>query len=110
MRLRTRLTIVAGTLATALALSGCGGGGGSGAGNTAPVYFDPTVYSSAAGASLAQAAELGAVSQHQIVVNGTTLAYTATAGHLTAANLSSGAPEASFFCRRLKPPSHHMPF
>jgi carboxypeptidase C (cathepsin A) len=95
----TRMTVAAGALATAFALSGCGGGGGggSGAGNSAPTYFDPTVYSSAAGASLAQAAELGAVTHHQIVVGGTTLTYTATAGHLTAMTPTSNAPEASFF-------------
>jgi carboxypeptidase C (cathepsin A) len=94
-----RLTVAAGGLATAFALGGCGGGGGGGssAGNPTPTYFDPTVYSSAAGASLAQAAELGAVTHHQIVVGGTTLVYTATAGHLTAANPMSGLPEASFF-------------
>jgi carboxypeptidase C (cathepsin A) len=92
-----RLTVAAGAVATTLALGGCGGGGGSSAGNSAPGFFDPTTYSSAADASLAQAAERGAVTHHQIVVSGTTLTYTATAGHLTAANPISGIPEASFF-------------
>ncbi len=93
----TRLTAAAATLATALALNGCGGGSSAGAGNSTPSYFDPTVYSSAASASLAQTKELGAVTHHQIIVGGATLSYTATAGHLTAANPISGAPEASFF-------------
>ena len=87
-------------LALALVVAGCGGGGGggnAGAGNPTSAYFDPALYSSAAGASLSAASELVSTTRHQIVVNGTTLAYTAAAGHLTAKNLTSGAPEASFF-------------
>jgi carboxypeptidase C (cathepsin A) len=84
-------------LAVALMLAGCGGGGGSGASSSAPSYFDPTLYSSDAGAFLGQAKELAAATHHQIVVNGTALAYTAAAGHLTASSPTSGAPEASFF-------------
>lgn len=96
-----------------LVLGGCGGGGGSGSvpdtggGTTAPpppstpAYFDPTVYSTAAGAALAQPNELAAVTRHQIVVKGSTLAYTATAGHLTALRGAPGSttavPQASFF-------------
>jgi carboxypeptidase C (cathepsin A) len=88
------------TFATTLALVGCGGGGGGGGsspGTPAPAFFDPTIYSSSAGAQLAQAVELASVTHHQIVVGGTTLVYTATAGHLTAVNPQSGSPEASFF-------------
>lgn len=86
----------------ALVLAGCGGGGG---GSGAPVppapppptYTDPTLYSSAGGASLAGATELSAVTHHQLTIAGAALNYTATAGHLTAADLVSGTPEASFF-------------
>ncbi|HET7033754.1 MAG TPA: peptidase S10 [Casimicrobiaceae bacterium] len=62
-----------------------------------PAYFDSTIYSTAATASLAQANELAAVTQHQIVVGGAPLPYTATTGHLTASHPTSGVPEASFF-------------
>lgn len=106
MALLARLAATAAALMLALALPGCGGGGGSGGTNSVPVpapptpaptYFDSTVYSTAAGASLGQANELAAVTQHQIVVNGAPLAYTATAGHLTANNPTTGTAEASFF-------------
>ncbi len=86
-------------LATAaLSLFGCGGGGSS---NSSPPpatkYTDPVMYSSAQDASLDGAAELSAVTKHQLVLGGATLAYTATAGHVTAANPVTGAAEASFF-------------
>ncbi len=90
--------IIAG-LAVALLLAGCGGGGGS-SGNAAPpapVFTDPVLYSSASSASLPSADEISAVTHHQLLQNGATLNYTATAGHLTAHGLTSGAPEASFF-------------
>ena len=83
-------------LAVALLLAGCGGGGGSG-GSPAPTFTDPVLYSSAATASLPSAAEISAVTHHQLTLNGATLNYTATAGHLTARGLTSNAPEASFF-------------
>ncbi|HEY7944187.1 MAG TPA: peptidase S10 [Casimicrobiaceae bacterium] len=83
----------------ALLLAGCGGGGGSGGSSAppAPAFTDPVQYSSAPNASLAGAAELSAVTHHQLALNGATLNYTATAGHLTAHDLVTGAPEASFF-------------
>ena len=80
-------------LALSVLLFSCGGGGGS----SAPVYVDPVRYSSLAGSGLASAAELSSVTHHQIVVGGATLAYTATAGHLSAVNPATGRPEASFF-------------
>jgi carboxypeptidase C (cathepsin A) len=87
--------------ALALVLSGCGGGGG---GSDAPPpppatpsYTDPQVYSSAAGASLSSPNEITAVTRHQLALNGQTLGYTATVGHLTARELGTGAPRASFF-------------
>ncbi len=102
-----RFALIACASMFALALDGCGGGGSKGGGQGSipveptppqqPAYFDSTAYSTAASASLGQANELAAVTQHQIVVNGAALAYTATAGHLTARNPASGAAEASFF-------------
>lgn len=85
----------------ALLLSACGGGGG-GASSTpvippASSYTDPNVYSSSAAASLATPNEIVAVTRHEIVLGGVPLAYTATAGHLTALALGSGTPQASFF-------------
>jgi carboxypeptidase C (cathepsin A) len=86
-------------LAIALLLAGCGGGGGSGGSPAppAPTFTDPVLYSTAATASLPSAAEINAISHHQIMLNGATLNYTATAGHLTAGALTGNAPEASFF-------------
>jgi carboxypeptidase C (cathepsin A) len=87
-------------LATATAvLAGCGGGGGSDNNEAPPsaAFTDPVVYSSAADASLATAAELAAVTHHQLAIGGGSLAYTATAGHLTALQPTTGAAEASFF-------------
>jgi len=86
-------------LAVALALAGCGGGGGSDSSpvSAPPASFDPTLYSSVAGAALGQANELAATTHHQIVVGGTTLVYTAAAGHLSAKSPTTGAPEASVF-------------
>ena len=92
----------------AAVLAACGGGGGGGSssnnngGGTIPApppdagFTDSVAYSPAATASLASAAEITAVTKHQVVVDGATLNYTATAGHLTALDLSA-APEASFF-------------
>src|SRR5262245_55871731 len=105
MSVLKRCAVAAAPLLVALALSACGGGGGGDAGsgpaNPPPsqgsVYFDSTLYSAAANGSLSQANELAAVTQHQIVVGGTPLAYTATAGHLTARHPTSGVQEASFF-------------
>jgi carboxypeptidase C (cathepsin A) len=97
------MRIAAAALA-ALALASCSGGGGgsSGPGPTPSPpagngFTDPTPYSSAATASLANPQEIAAVTRRQVVVGGTTLDYTATAGHLTALALADGSPEASFF-------------
>ena len=91
-------------IALALALAACGGGGGGGSSSSTPApptpgttFSDPTMYSSGATASLDGATEASAVTRHQLVLGGTTLNYTATAGHLTAAAPTTGAPEASFF-------------
>ncbi|HEX3645148.1 MAG TPA: peptidase S1 [Vicinamibacterales bacterium] len=86
-------------LAVALLVAGCGGGGGSGGSPAppAPTFTDPVLYSTAATASVPSAAEISAVTHHQLMLNGATLNYTATAGHLTAHDLISNAPEATFF-------------
>ncbi|AOK28711.1 MULTISPECIES: S10 family serine carboxypeptidase-like protein [Burkholderia] len=62
-------------------------------------YQDPNSYSSEPGASLPASAALerAAVTHHQITVNGKTISYTATAGHLIARNPQTGAAEASVF-------------
>ncbi len=84
-------------------MQGCGGGGGSGgnSSNAPPAttvgYIDTVVYSSAPGASLPTAAEITVTTKNQIVIGNIVVSYTATAGHLTARGLVSGAPEASFF-------------
>lgn len=89
-------------------LTACGGGGGGSAtppppptlpppsGGNQP-YNDPTIYSTAATASLASAVEAAAITKHQITLRGTTYNYTATTGHLTASHPVTNAPEASFF-------------
>ena len=95
--MRTRLAAAA----ALLLLGGCGGGGGGN--NTPPSlppagnYTDPVAYSSAASASLPSAAEITAVTRHQLALGAATLDYTATVGHLTALGLTSGTPQASFF-------------
>ena len=85
-------------------LAACSGGGGGGAPSTptqtppAPqAVVDPLFYSSAATASVAVPNELTSVTHHSVAVGGSTLQYTATAGHMTALALGSHAPEASFF-------------
>jgi carboxypeptidase C (cathepsin A) len=76
-------------------LSACGGGGGSAtADNTS--YVDPTHYSAQASGSLGGANEATAVTHHSLTLGGNAIAYTATAGHMTALSAAS-APEASIF-------------
>ncbi len=86
-------------LAALAALSACGGGGGgstdnSGSGVTS--YVDANRYSSTSSASLSTPNENTAVTHHSITLNGASVAYTATAGHLSALS-SSQAAEASIF-------------
>ena len=83
----------------------CGGGGGDGGASPAPPppppasanLTDATAYSAAPDASLATASEATAVTHHQLVLGSRTLAYTATTGHLTATQVGTGTPQASFF-------------
>ncbi|HEY5801576.1 MAG TPA: peptidase S10, partial [Burkholderiaceae bacterium] len=95
-------------------MTACGGGGG-GASAPAPVpvppvvqqpppvaalpgsYADPVFYSGAASASLANPEERSASVQTRITLDGKPLDYTATTGHLTATDLKTGQPAASFF-------------
>lgn len=101
-RLRTTFALAA----ALVALAACGGGGGGG-GTEPPTSTplgpgenaldDPTAYSTAANASLPGATEGAAVTKHRIVLDGTTLAYTARAGHLVARDPASGAAQAAFF-------------
>lgn len=55
------------------------------------------MYSSAPDAALATANEQAAVTSHTIALGGRSIAYTATAGHLTASDPASGAAQASMF-------------
>ena len=82
----------------AAGLAACGGGG-SDSGGVPPStgVFDATAYSTAPGASLPMADEVSSVTTHSVTVAGTPIAYTATAGHLSARAPVSGAPEASMF-------------
>lgn len=94
----SRLFHVVAGLAVTLSLVGCGGGGsGGGSAPPPPTFVDPVLYSTAPTASLPSAAEITAVTHHQLAINGGTLNYTATAGHLTARGLTTGTAEASFF-------------
>ena len=89
-----------------LALAACGGGGGGGGGSdpappgtgTPPsTVIDATPYSTAVDASLAGATESKAITQHRLVLGSTAIDYSATAGHLIANDVASGAPQATFF-------------
>jgi carboxypeptidase C (cathepsin A) len=79
----------------------CGGGGDGGASPSPPpanpVFTDSTAYSVAPDAALTTPSEATAVTRHQLALAGRNLAYTATAGHLTATQVGSGTPQASFF-------------
>lgn len=83
-------------LATLAALSACGGGGGSSIDTRGGSYVDANRYSASAGGSLATPNENTAVTHHSVTLNGAAVAYTATAGHLTALS-STQAAEASIF-------------
>lgn len=86
----------------AFVLAGCSGGGGGGSSSPPPpappqAFTNPTIYSSAPSGSLQNAPEITAVTRASVAVDGATLGYTATAGHLNALSLGTGAPQASFF-------------
>lgn len=89
-------------LSAALLLASCGGGGGS---STPPpvepqvpgAFADPVTYSGSASAGLTSPQEGAATAQMHMTLNGKTLDYTATTGHLTATDPVSGQPTVSFF-------------
>ena len=79
-------------------LVSCGGGGGSDGGSGPGLaYDDPVAYGSGPAASLPSATEAAAVTPHRITLGGRDLAYTATAGHLTARALVGNGALASVF-------------
>jgi carboxypeptidase C (cathepsin A) len=78
-------------------VAACGGGGGGDPGiNGNAQYLDTNHYSAAAGASLSTPNEATGVTHGSITLGGSAIAYTATAGHLTALDTSQKA-EASIF-------------
>jgi len=85
------------TALLAAALAACGGGGGGSGTVPPPGLRDTTPYSVLASAALSSADEGAAVTAHSVVIGGTAIAYTATAGHLTAKAPTAGTPEASMF-------------
>jgi carboxypeptidase C (cathepsin A) len=85
----------AAALAALAVVAGCGGGGDGGSSGTTR-YVDANRYSMAAGASLATPNETTAVTHRSLTLGGSAIAYTATAGHLSALD-SSQAGEASIF-------------
>ncbi len=105
------------TLAGALfaaTLAACGGGGGGSSTSAPPPvavpppppppvaalpgsYADPVAYSGAPTAALAGAQEQSSKVSARITLDGKPLDYTAAAGHLTATDLQTGQPAASFF-------------
>jgi carboxypeptidase C (cathepsin A) len=95
-RCATKLLAVCGVLLTA-----CGGGGGGSGGAPVQVppdaFTDPVSYSGAPGAALSGVQETSVATRHSLVIGGKTISYTATAGHLIAADMVSHQPEASFF-------------
>jgi len=103
----SRLAAAFALAAASAVLMSCGGGGSGGAA-PAPVpapppsvqdapLDDPVNYSVAASASLSGATEGEAVTHHTIALPSGAIAYTAHAGHVTARDPVSSAPEASFF-------------
>lgn len=89
-------------LLLSIVLVACGGGGGSDPPPSPPIdnqpgLTDTTVYSSAPDASLPGAVEAAAVSQQTLSVNGQTLHYAATAGHLIARDANQVAQASMFY-------------
>ena len=94
--------VILSVMTASVLLSACGGGS---SGATSPVQdtvpagvvVDKTIYSAQANGSLTGAQENAATTAHTLNINGDSLQYHATAGHLHARALSSGAPQAAFF-------------
>ena len=83
--------------ALAAAGAGCGGGGGGNDINGGGTQFvDANHYSAASGASLSTPNEATGVTHHSLTLGASAIAYTATAGHLSALDANQ-APEAAIF-------------
>jgi len=89
-------TARAAALLGALLLGACGGGGGD-ASAPAGAVQDTTPWSTARLGSVADPGESASVTAHSVVVNGSTIEYTATAGHLTALDAATQDHEAAMF-------------
>ena len=87
----------AAALIGALLLGACGGGGGGDASVPAGAFQDTTPWTTARAGSVADPGESASVTTHNVVVGGSTVTYTATAGHLTALDATTQAHEASMF-------------
>ena len=89
-----------GALLAAAVLAGCGGGSGAGSvtggASATGTYLDPTHYSMAAGDAVTTPNEATSVTHHSLALAGGSIAYTATAGHMTALDATQ-SPEASIF-------------
>ncbi|HEY1995950.1 S10 family peptidase [Paraburkholderia sp.] len=60
-------------------------------------YSDPTAYGSGPGDSITDTSEQAAITHHQIELDGKTIAYTASAGHLVTRDPTSAQPAAKIF-------------
>ncbi|HET9147715.1 MAG TPA: peptidase S1, partial [Acetobacteraceae bacterium] len=60
-------------------------------------FFDPTAYGNGPRDSVTDATENAAVTHHQIVLDGKSIPYTATAGHLVTVDASNSKPDAKMF-------------
>jgi carboxypeptidase C (cathepsin A) len=102
MTARRRVSRLAALSLLPLLLAACGGGGSDSGGTPPPPVVNPgltdaTAYSVEPNASLTTPGEATAVTRHQLVLGSRTLPYTATTGHLTATQVGTGTPQASFF-------------
>lgn len=60
-------------------------------------FFDPTPYGNGPDDAVTDATENAAITHHEITLDGKTIAYTATAGHLVTVDPSSSQPNAKMF-------------
>ncbi|WP_081060462.1 S10 family serine carboxypeptidase-like protein [Burkholderia territorii] len=97
-----RLPVVLGL--SIVLLSACGGGDdGPSAEASQPAlaadkpYFDPVAYGNRADDSITDTNEDGAITHHVVTINGKSIQYTATAGHLVTTDPSSSQPNAKIF-------------
>lgn len=97
-----RLPVVLGL--SIVLLSACGGGDDGPPAEAPPPalaadkpYFDPVVYGNRADDSITDTNEDGAITHHVVTINGKSIQYTATAGHLVTTDPSSSQPNAKIF-------------